>query len=80
LEKEQLLAEFEDAQRSMPPRVTIRRETPDNLAWFGRVSAAIEKWNPAESVLVKEYGDLFFSNGHVRETAFGRCLPPDYSP
>jgi hypothetical protein len=71
LEKEQILAEIEDTLRTMPPRATIRHETPENLAWFGRVSAAIEKWNPARSVLVKEYCDLFFSNGHVRETAFG---------
>jgi len=71
LEKEQLLAEIEDALRTMPSRAAIRLETPENVAWFGRVSAAIEKWNPAKSALVKEYCDLFFSNGHVRETAFG---------
>ena len=71
MEKEQLLAEIEDTLRTMPSRATIRHETPENLAWFGRVSAAIEKWNSAKSVLVKEYCDLFFSNGHVRETGFG---------
>lgn len=71
MEKEELLAEIEDTLRTMPPRATIRHETPENLAWFGRVSAAIEKWNPAKSVLVKEYCDLFFSNGHARETGFG---------
>lgn len=31
----------------------------------------IEKWNPSKSVLAREYQDLFFSNGHVRETGFG---------
>jgi hypothetical protein len=43
----------------------------ENHAWFGRVASVIEKWNPSKSALVKEYLDLFFSNGHMRETAFG---------
>jgi len=44
--KEQLLAEIDDLLRAMPPRQTIRHETEENLAWFGRVSAVIENWNP----------------------------------
>ena len=55
----------------MPLRVTIRHETQENLAWFGRVSAAIEKWNLSKASLVKEYLDLFLSNGHARETGYG---------
>lgn len=46
LTKEQLLVEIEDVIRAMPPRETIRHETPENLAWLGRLSAAIEQWNP----------------------------------
>jgi hypothetical protein len=71
LSKQQLLVEIEDIIGTMPPRATIRHETQENVAWFGRVSAAIEKWNSSKSVLVKEYLDLFFSNGHARETAHG---------
>ena len=71
LSKEQLLVEIEDIIRTMPPRATMRHETPENVAWFGRVSAAIEKWNSSKSASVKEYLDLFFSNGHARETAHG---------
>jgi hypothetical protein len=55
----------------MPPRATIRHETPENRDWFGRVSAAIEEWNPSKSALLKEYLDLFFSNRPARETAHG---------
>lgn len=71
LSKEQLLAEIEDIIKTMPPRATIRHETQENLAWLGRVSAAIEKWNSAKTALVKEHLDLFHSNGHVRETGYG---------
>jgi hypothetical protein len=71
LSKEQLLVEIEDCIKTMPPRATMRHETPENVAWFGRVSAAIEKWNPSKSALVGQYLDLFFSNGHARETAHG---------
>jgi hypothetical protein len=55
----------------MPPRATIRHETQENVAWFGRASAAIEAWNSSKVPLVKEYLDLFFSNGHARETGYG---------
>ena len=55
----------------MPPRATIRHETPENVAWFGRVSTVIERWNSSKSALVKEYLDLFLSNGHARETGYG---------
>jgi hypothetical protein len=71
LGKEQLLVEIEDIIRAMPPRATIRHQTAENVAWFGRVSAAIERWNSSKSALVKEYLDLFFSNGHARETGYG---------
>lgn len=69
--KESLLAEIEDIGKTMPDRSTIHWDTPDNHNWFGSVSAAIEKWNPAKSTLVKEHLDLFFSNRHARERAHG---------
>lgn len=50
LATEQLLAEVEDVIRSMPPRATIRHDTPENLAWLGRVSAVIESWKPAKMI------------------------------
>ena len=37
----------------------------------GRGLRHFKPWNPAKSVLVKEYCDLFFNNGNVRETIFG---------
>ncbi|MGD0625689.1 MAG: hypothetical protein ABSB32_13335 [Thermodesulfobacteriota bacterium] len=62
LTKEQLLAEVEDIIRSMPPRGTIRHETPENFAWLGRVSAAIEQWNPTKTVpltlALKQFHDV----------------------
>lgn len=69
--REQLLAEVEDIIETMPPRATIRHDTAENHNWFGRASAIIEKWNPRKVSLAKEYLDLFFSNGHARETAHG---------
>lgn len=71
MSREQLLVEMEDIIRTMPPRATIRHETQENVAWFGRASAAIEAWNSSKVPLVKEYLDLFFSNGHARETGYG---------
>lgn len=47
---EQLLAEIEDIIRTMPPRPTIRHETPENLSWLGRASAAIHMWDPIRAV------------------------------
>lgn len=70
MSKEQLLVEIEDIIRTMPPQATVRH-APENGPWFGRVSAAIEKWKPSKSSLVKEYLDLFLSNGHARETLHG---------
>lgn len=67
-----LLSEIEDIINTMPPRETNRHnDKPENIAWFGRVSAAIERWNHDKSVLAKEYNDLFFSNIHARESAHG---------
>jgi hypothetical protein len=47
---EQLLAEIEDVIRTMPPRATIRHETPENLSWLGRASAVIHLWDPARAI------------------------------
>jgi predicted nucleotide-binding protein len=67
-----LLAEIEAILQSMPPRATIRhRDNPDNVNWFGRVCAAIRKWNPSKSALAQEYVDLFFSHRHAREAGAG---------
>jgi hypothetical protein len=69
--KGELFTEIEDIIANQPPRATIRHENSENARWYGRVRAAIEKWNPSKSALAKEYLDLFFSNGHVRETGHG---------
>ena len=68
---ESLLGQIEDIIKSMPPRATIRHDIQENHAWFGRVSAASGKWDPAKSAVVRDYLDLFFSNGPARETAQG---------
>ncbi len=54
-----LLAEIEDTLRSMPPRASIRHETPENYAWIARVVAAIALWNPALGVQARIYRDQF---------------------
>ena len=47
---EQLLAEVEDLLRTMPPFATIRHDNPETLAWFGRASAVLTRWNLARSI------------------------------
>ena len=67
-----LLDEIEDIIKTMPPRPTLRhRDNQDNVNWFGRVSAVIERWNPSKSASAKECIELFFSNRHAREAATG---------
>jgi hypothetical protein len=69
LSKEQLLAEIEDAIRTMPSLSTIRDNSMENLAWFGRASAAIENWKPAKSPWVNLYrGEITSSS---MQTAYG---------
>ena len=58
---EQLLAEVEDVIRSMPPRATIRHETPENLSWLGRASAVIHLWDPIRAVAFARH----VSNAHA---------------
>jgi len=71
LSKEHLLLELEDLIRSMPPRATIRQETEQNLSWLGRLSAAIESWNPAKSDLVNGFLNEFT---HPNAHEAGRAL------
>lgn len=71
-DRSHLLAEIEDIINTMPPRATLRhRDNQENLKWFGRVSAAIEKWNPSKSGAADANIELFFSNRHAREAAAG---------
>jgi hypothetical protein len=53
--KEQLLVQIEDLIRTAPLPTEIRSQTEENLAWLGRVSAAIESWNPARSGAFQDY-------------------------
>ncbi len=57
---EQLLAEIVDVIRTMPPRETIRHETPENLSWFGRASAAIQMWDPIRAARFDTHTSFIF--------------------
>lgn len=46
----QLLAEVEDLLRTMPPRATIRHETPENYAWLGRAAALVSEWSTIKAI------------------------------
>jgi hypothetical protein len=48
ISSERLLAEIDDLIRNMPPRATIRHETPENYSWFGRVAAVMISGAPRE--------------------------------
>ena len=53
--KEELLAELEDLLRTMPPRETLRHETPDNLSWLGRAAAILKEWDPTSMIFASGY-------------------------
>ena len=53
--KEQLLAEIEDIIRTMPPMSQIQDSAMENMAWFGRASAAIENWDTGKGALATLY-------------------------
>lgn len=55
LTPEQLLAEIEDLLRTMPPRPTIRHETSENCAWFGRAAALVYEWSSARAIAFDGY-------------------------
>src|SRR6188472_286456 len=71
-DRHSLRAEIEEILQSMPPRATIRhRDNPDNVHWFGRVCAAISKWNPSKSALAQEcIVDAFLSQCTLRRIPF----------
>lgn len=50
LTKQQLLVEIEDPLRTMPSIETFREKTEESLAWTGRVSAVIEKWDYSKTI------------------------------
>jgi hypothetical protein len=62
LTNEQLLSEIEDLIRTMPPRATIRHETDENFAWFGRAAALVTEWNSAKAIAF----DGHLRNVHAR--------------
>ena len=53
ISNERLLAEIDDLIRNMPPRATIRHETPENLSWFGRVAAVMDNWSPTKAIQLR---------------------------
>ena len=55
LTKEQLLFEIQDLLRTMPSKYTLREGNPENLAWLGRASALIDRWNSTRSPLALAY-------------------------
>jgi hypothetical protein len=51
LTDEELLQEFEDLLRTMPPRETLHhRNNPDNQSWLGRTAALIQTWNSSQMI------------------------------
>jgi hypothetical protein len=71
LSREQIVVQIDDVIRTMPPRQTLRHETDENLAWLGRVSAAITAWSQARSLVLPQYISQFSSmNAHESGIAF----------
>ena len=55
---QQLLAEFDDLMRTMPPRQTLANDDPEIEVWFGRALMLIGLWNPLKAP---------FFEGHVNQ-------------
>jgi hypothetical protein len=57
----ELLAEIEDTLRAMPPKATLRHDTPENHSWLGRAVAAINLWDSGAGQRAVTYVDDFHS-------------------
>jgi hypothetical protein len=58
IKAEDLLAEVTDVIRTMPPRETMRHNTPENHAWLGRAVAVIGLWDMVQAPAARTYVDL----------------------
>ena len=65
LDPTQLLSEFDDVLRTMPPRATIRHDTDENFAWLGRASALVTEWNLARGLAFD--GHVRLLTGHAQD-------------
>jgi hypothetical protein len=72
LTDEELLSEFEDLLRTIPPRPTLRHKTDENFAWFGRAKALIAFWDLRSSPKFDAAADTFLSDrvAYVADEAF----------
>ncbi len=68
ISNERLLAEIDDLIRNMPPRATIRHETPENLSWFGRVAAVMDNWSPTKAIQLRSCLNQVHAIGAARES------------
>jgi hypothetical protein len=58
-----LLADVNELIRSQPPRATLRDELPENLAWFGRLSAVITAWDSGRGMMLSLHMSRFRDGG-----------------
>jgi hypothetical protein len=69
LDDSQLLAEIEDLIRTMPPRSTLREQSEENLAWFGRARAIVSAWNGTTALVFPLHVDTFFGTLNAQAAA-----------
>jgi len=62
-----LLAEIEDVIRTAPPQLTMHQVESEVLAWLGRASSLIRRWNPMKGVMF---------DSDVRQLHAGRHFNP----
>jgi hypothetical protein len=72
----QILSELEDLLRTMPPRPTLRHDTEENFAWFGRARSIVSAWNGTSSIFFGAYVETFIGsiNAHAAEEAFAKLM------
>jgi hypothetical protein len=68
LTPEQLLAEAEDVLQTMPPKATLRHDTPENQSWLGRAVALISRWNPDRGQDARAFLERFHDRMAVNST------------
>jgi hypothetical protein len=66
-----ILAEMEEVFRTMPPRATIRHDTPENLSWIGRALAVLALWRPEVRETAHGYVQLLHDAGDTAKGYLG---------
>ena len=66
-ESRRLLAEVDGLLAAMPPRETLRHQTVENGAWFGRAASIMRKWDSGRALFFDMEVGFFIGHGDAHE-------------